>query len=84
MNIYYSIAVAVLVAVLGWLVGRFSIKTKQEIRNDDHEERIQKLETALPLLLKCHNAQLIAMKRGHVNGELDEVLAELNDYLFHK
>jgi len=83
-DIFFKIAEAIIVAVLGWTVGRLSIKTKQEVRNDGHEQRLTKLEAALPLLLKCASAQLQALKRGHVNGECDDVLAELDEYLFHK
>lgn len=83
-DIILKILEAVIVGALGWMAGRFSIKTKQEVRNDDHEQRLQKLEKVLPLLLKVSNVQLQALKRGKVNGECDEVLAELDEYLYHK
>ena len=55
----------------------------QEI-TENHEGRIKKIETAMPLVLKCQLVQLIALKNGKVNGECEEVLGELNDYFCHK
>lgn len=76
----YSILAAVILAALGWIAGRFSVKTKVQVQAEEMCKRVEKLEKVMPLLLKSHLAILLALKRGKVNGECDEVLKELNDY----
>lgn len=83
-DIIFKALEALVIMVFGWTAGRISVKTKQEVRNDRQEERLKKLEAALPLLLECSFVQLQALKRGKVNGECDEVLGKLDTYLFNK
>jgi len=83
-----SIIIAVLssiaIGVVGWVGGRFSIKTKTQERVTNLEAKVKRHEEAIPLILECHLAQLIALKRGHVNGECDEALDKLNQFLINK
>ena len=49
------------------------------------KERRNKSRTAIELLLKCVLVLLCAMKRsGVVNGDCDDVLDELNEFLIKK
>ncbi len=83
-----SIIIAVLssiaVGAVGWVSGRFSIKTKTQERVTNLEAKVKRHEEAIPLILECHLVQLIALQRGHVNGECDEALDKLNRYLINK
>lgn len=79
-GMFYSILGAIILAALGWIAGRFSVKTKTQVETEKMCERLEKLEKVMPLLLKSNLAILLALKRGKVNGECDEALKELNEY----
>ena len=80
-SVIYSVATAVIVGAVGWAAGRFSVKTKTQEKADETSNRVDRMEDAIPLLLKCQLAILLALKRGHVNGECDDALDDLNKYL---
>lgn len=72
------------ICIVSWIIGRFSIKTKTEESITELEARVKRLENAIPLILECHLVQLNSLKRGHVNGECDEALDKLNNYLINR
>ena len=75
---------SMIIGILGWISGRFSIRTKTAERVAELDKRVKRTEEAIPLILECHLIQLSALKRGHVNGECDEALDKLNKYLINK
>lgn len=83
-NIIVAILSSVAVGMVGWVGGRFSIRTKTQERVAKLEIKVKQHEEAIPLILECHLVQLIALQRGHVNGECDEALDKLNHYLINK
>mgnify|MGYP001316430515 CR=1 FL=1 len=82
-GIYYAVAIWMITGGLGLLIGRLSVKTKVQTKVDDHECRLSKIETAIPLMLKCHVVQLVALKEK-LNGDCAPLLDEVNEYLYHK
>lgn len=83
-NFLQVIIPTIVVGVLGWGVGRFSIKTKTQVKTENLEQRVTEIEDAMPVMMKCHLAQLLALKHGKVNGECDDALDNLNAYLIRK
>ncbi len=83
-DIMTSIAAAVAIGIIGWIGGRFSIKTKSQVKSENIDTRLKRIEAAQPVILECHLATLVALKRGKVNGECDAALEKLNNYLLNK
>lgn len=83
-SIIIAVLTSIAVGIVGWVSGRFSIKTKTQERVINLERKVKRHEEAIPLILECHLVQLIALQRGHVNGECDEALDKLNRYLINK
>lgn len=74
--------------VVAWIVGkttaRISIKTKTQESTEKLESRINDIEEAVPIILECLFVILLALKKGQINGDGDEVLKKLNAYLIKK
>ena len=83
-SVFIAVITSIAISIIGWICGRLSIKTKSEEQVSELEERVKRIEAAIPIILECHLAQLIALKRGDVNGECDNALDKLNKYLINK
>ena len=83
-SIWGAVITSMIIGILGWISGRFSIKTKTAEHVAELEKRVKRSEEAIPLILECLLIQLYALKRDYVNGECDEALDRLNQYLINK
>lgn len=83
-SVITSVVTAAILGIFGFIYGRFTIKTKTEAKVDSVCQRVEKLEEAIPIIMRCHLAQLVALKKGKIDGECDRALEELNNYLIEK
>lgn len=83
-SLIFQIVGTLATGVIMFVVGRISVKTKVQEQLECTGKRVDKLEDAVPLMLECHLVTLVALQRGKLNGEGDQVLKKLNDYFFKK
>ena len=85
----------VAIGIVAWAAGRFSVKTKTQVKVEDvcadvaelKQEvgsDIAELKRGMQIVLQCQLASMVALKRGEVNGECDKALKALNKYLIEK
>lgn len=83
-SIAVSVVAGIVLMVISWIGGRFSVKTKQQIKLDDVCADVTELKDGMKIVLQCQLASMVALKRGQVNGECDKALKALNKYLIEK
>ncbi|MBQ9709491.1 MAG: hypothetical protein IJV67_02595 [Clostridia bacterium] len=93
-TILASVIAGVIMLIIGAVVGRFTVKTKtagevedmgRELQDaeDELHEHIRIAEERNEMILESLLAILLTLKRGNANGEADEALKKLNEYMLH-
>ena len=84
-NIIYPIVVAAIIAISGLVIGRFSVKTKLQVKVETIDARTCKLEETQPLTVEGMYMLLsVAKKKGEINGESDGLMHRFEDHLFNR
>jgi uncharacterized membrane protein YqgA involved in biofilm formation len=79
-----SVLIFACTSVVGFLVGKISVKSKTEIMIEKLHERMDESEDTMEVVLTCLLPLLIKAKDGKTNGELDTALKKLNEHLIRK
>jgi hypothetical protein len=84
-GVLYTFMGAVIIAISGWTIGRFAIKTKIQVKVEKHETRLCEIENTQPLVVEGMFVLLQSAKRkGEINGESDDLMRRFNDHLFDR
>ena len=81
----YSAAVTIVIGMVAWIAGRFSIKSKVQVKVDKQDERLCEIENTQPLIVEGVFILLqSAKKKGEINGESDGLMKRFEDHLFDR
>lgn len=79
-----GIIVGVIIAVITILINAFVHRAGIETRNDRIEKKVDDIEDGQKVVFKSLLAILIAQRDGKTNGECEDALHDLNEYLIKK
>jgi len=81
----FSIIGAAILGIGGLVVGRFSVKSKLQIKVEKQEHRLCDVEKTQPLVVEGMFILLqSAKKKGEINGESDGLMRRFEDHLFNR
>ena len=79
-----GIIVGVIIAVITILINAFVHRTGIQTRNDRIEQKVDDIEEGQKVVFKALLALLIAQHDGKTNGECEDALRSLNEFLIKK
>jgi cell division protein FtsB len=86
-----AVAVLIVGGIYRFIKKRVKVKSaaQQEVEalkkeQDCIKEDVTNLKRAVPIIMKCLLALLVAAKDGKINGECDAALSDLNEYFISK
>lgn len=84
-GVAYSVVTSILIGAVAWIAGRFSIKSKTQVKVEKHEERLCEVEKTQPLIVEGLFVLLqSAKKKGEINGDTDNLMERFKDHLFDR
>ena len=84
-GVIYTVVASTILAIVAFVVGRFSLKTKVQIKVEDHECRLKKIEEADALQTEGVFVLLqVAKSEGKINGDNDELFERFSRHLFKR
>ena len=94
-TIIASVIAGVIMLIVGAIVGRISVRSKTAVSVDELGRELNKTQEELDkhievaeernqIILESLLAILLTLKRGKCNGEADEALKRLNEYMLHQ
>lgn len=75
-----GVIIAAITILINGAIHRMSVQT----RTDRLEKKIEELEQGQKVILKVLLPLVLALKGGKPNGEVEEALRDLNEYLIRK
>jgi len=83
-------AVFTLISLIFAVTGKvFNVKTHTQVALENHESRIEAVETYCEanrrdhaMLFKCQLALIDGIKRGNINGDIDDIREEMTQTIF--